>query len=271
MPTARTIAAVPYRLLARAGVPHGRLPARFRPTPMRTVREVSLGRDDAVAAVRRAVPAADAHLAEFTEFWEQEVVEQAIEVHARFGGEWAGAGPVDFLEGWALYSLVRERRPERVLEVGFAHGISSWVLGTALTRNGTGSLDTVDVSDEGETIPQFKALAAAGVIRPHVGDGIEFAQGLDVDVQMTFCDALHTLEFNRRLAQVLRRRWPDAVHVYHEWSLSPVASAADARYVSLRVNLGSCGEREAFEEVFPEHRHIGIPSSSGLGLVLPPA
>jgi hypothetical protein len=269
IPTARQIEAVPFRLLQRARFPLRRLPKSYRPVAMRELREVSLEREDALAAVRSAAPGCDRYLPEFSEFWDEEVVSVAIEAHARFGGEWAGAGPVDFMEAFTLHVLIREMRPSRVLELGFAHGISSWILASALVRNGSGELDTVDLADNGDCVPQFHALRDRGVIHPHFKDAIEFVQSSTHEYQLTFSDASHALQFNRSLAASLRSRLPSAVHCYHEWSLSPMATRRESRYVSIRSNLASCGERQAFEEEFVGYRHMGIPGSSGLGVVRP--
>jgi predicted O-methyltransferase YrrM len=267
IPTTRQLEAIPFRLLARVKFPVERLPRIYRPVAMHEVRALSLEREDAWAAVRTVAPDCDRYLPEFAKFWDDEVVSVAIEVHACFGGEWAGAGPVDFMEAFTLYALIREQRPSRVLELGFAHGVSSWVLASALVRNGSGELDTVDLADNGDAIPQFRALRDRGVIHPHFQDGIEFVKQTPHDYQLTFSDASHTLEFNRSLAASLRSRFPGAVHCYHEWSLSPVATRRDSRYVSMRSNLALCGERQAFEEAFEGYRHTGVPSSSGLGVI----
>jgi hypothetical protein len=257
------------RSLRRARWPMHLLPRRVHPIPLANVREITLKRPAALAAVERAVPSAARHLDRFSAFWDNEVVPVAIEAHRGYGGQYAGAGPVDFLEAFTLYALTRELQPDRVLELGFAAGISSWVLATGLIHNGHGELDTVDIKDGGSIIPQFHDLAARGVIHPHFGDACAFVQNGSGPYQLTFSDALHTYDFNMKLAKLLHERLPMAVHCFHEWSLGPGIPSNEARYVSLRANLGTCGERRAFEQVFTVQRHVGIPSSSGLGVVLP--
>lgn len=49
-------------------------------------------------------------------------------------------------EALLLYSLVRSRRPLRVIETGVAQGVSTYFLLHALRRNGAGSLLSFDVS-----------------------------------------------------------------------------------------------------------------------------
>jgi hypothetical protein len=158
-----------------------------------------------------------------------------------------------------------------MLELGLASGVSGWIWGSALRRNGKGTLDSVDIAPKPNAVEGFRRLIADGIATAHVADGAEFVERLEGgEYDVAFSDALHTYEFNRRLARALREKLPRATHFYHEWSLSPLASRADARYVSMRVNLGSCGERQAFEEAFTDgYRHIGVPSSCGVGAVLP--
>jgi hypothetical protein len=257
-------------LRTRGRVPMRLMPDRMQPVPLAEIRERSLRRPDALAVVEAVAPSARRYLDSFSEFWDAEVVPVAINAHADFWGQYAGSGSVDFLEAFALYALVRELRPARMLELGFAAGISSWVLATGLLHNEAGELDTVDIKDGGSIIPQFHRLAGEGLIHPHFGDAREFIATVDQTYRLTFSDALHTYDFNVALARALHARFPRATHTYHEWSLAPKASTADARYVSLRSNLGTCGERPAFEQEFGAgYRHLGIPSSSGLGVVIP--
>lgn len=48
---------------------------------------------------------------------------------------------------FALYSLVRLRRPQRVLETGVADGVSTVFLLSAIAQNGSGSLHSVEVNE----------------------------------------------------------------------------------------------------------------------------
>lgn len=213
MPTRRQIEGNVLRLLVRrARYPLTGLPPALRPIPMLEIKAASLRRLEVLAALRLIAPTADEYLEEFSAFWDNEVVSVAIDAHRDcYGGEFAGTGTVDFMEAFALYALVRERKPSRVLELGFASGVSSCVLATALVCNGAGELDTVDIEDNGNIIPWFYALANKGVIHPHFGDAVAFIEATDEDYQLTFSDALHSYEFNVRLATQLRQRFPDAV------------------------------------------------------------
>jgi predicted O-methyltransferase YrrM len=64
--------------------------------------------------------------------------EQAREIVGDAGG---GTSPE---RGRQLHDWVREHRPESCLELGFAHGVSSVYIATALEANGAGRLTSVD-------------------------------------------------------------------------------------------------------------------------------
>lgn len=268
----RQLEALPFRILHRIGVDFSTLPKRFQPTPMRDIGLDRLLQPEVWHGVSAVAPSASKYLDDFALLWDS-VIDVAIEAHSRFGGEYAGAGPIDFVEAFVLYALVRERRPTSVLELGFAAGISTWVLASAVKSNGNGGVvDTVDIKDNGDIIEPFKRLTAEGIIQPHFADARDFVR--DVSGHgLTFSDALHTYDFNTTLASLLRERLPDAIHCYHEWCMAPHATRREAQFVSMRMNLGSCGERAAFEQTFPgrEYRHVGIPSSCGIGVIIPVA
>lgn len=44
-----------------------------------------------------------------------------------------------------LYGFILEHKPDRVLELGFAHGVSACTMAAAMDENGHGSIDTVDL------------------------------------------------------------------------------------------------------------------------------
>ncbi|GAA2205015.1 hypothetical protein GCM10009850_006590 [Nonomuraea monospora] len=57
-------------------------------------------------------------------------------------------GEIPFIpkeRGRELYEFVRANKPEAVLELGFAHGVSSCYIGAALKANGSGLLTTMDL------------------------------------------------------------------------------------------------------------------------------
>lgn len=46
--------------------------------------------------------------------------------------------------GRRLYEFVQENRVSRILELGFAHGVSTCYMAAALSANGSGSILTID-------------------------------------------------------------------------------------------------------------------------------
>jgi predicted O-methyltransferase YrrM len=67
-----------------------------------------------------------------------------------------------------LYALVRDRRPERVVETGIANGHSSFVILSALKANGTGTLASIDVlPNVGGLVP---AVLAQGWVKVIIED-----------------------------------------------------------------------------------------------------
>jgi predicted O-methyltransferase YrrM len=67
-----------------------------------------------------------------------------------------------------LYDFVRERRPGRCLELGFAHGISTCYIAAALEANGAGSLTSVDNLSALERDPSAEELLARTGLRHRV-------------------------------------------------------------------------------------------------------
>ena len=57
--------------------------------------------------------------------------------------------------GRRVYDHVRETRPEQVLELGSAHGVSASYIAAALEANGCGELTTVDHGGAGTTPRQL--------------------------------------------------------------------------------------------------------------------
>lgn len=269
MITGRRLQAFPFKLWRRAGFSADQLPSRLRPTLLADTQRLTLESPEIIGAIRRAVPTVDAYVDAFSERWRTDVLPLAVAAHDK--GQYAGFGPVDYAEALTLYALIRERQPTNALELGFASGLSSLVLAGALEDNGAGLLTTVDVKDNGSVVEPFRRLQSDGRIEVHIADALGFVSDIaDAKYEVTFSDALHTLMFNRDLARLLKERLPGAVHCYHEWSLSPATARREARFVSLKRNLATCGERQAFTEVFTDgYLHMGVPSTSGLGVVLP--
>jgi predicted O-methyltransferase YrrM len=60
--------------------------------------------------------------------------------------------------GQEIYAFVREEQPESVLELGFAHGVSSCYIGAALKANGHGALTTIDQDSARQRQPDIQTL-----------------------------------------------------------------------------------------------------------------
>lgn len=61
-------------------------------------------------------------------------------------------------KGRLLYDLVREARPREVLELGFAHGVSTCYLAAALEETGGGRITTVDLPSSAGRTPTVEQL-----------------------------------------------------------------------------------------------------------------
>lgn len=209
---------------------------------------------------------------EFDPFWE-ELLPQAIKMHSRYGmGEWAGSGCVDYNEGRALYIFTRIIKPECVVELGYAGGISTSCIARALETNDGGVVHTVDLSPEHwDVCPMFQKYRDDKIIvQYHTTDAINFLKETTVIPTLTFSDATHEEEPTRQIAELLKLKWPNIVHLYHEWGMSTVSGDAERSYVSMQNLIGTQFERNAFESVFgPEYRHGGLYGSCGLGIITP--
>ncbi len=61
--------------------------------------------------------------------------------------------------GRILYDFVRQERPVEVLELGFAHGVSTCYIAAALEANGAGSIITIDKRQTMRRKPSLSELA----------------------------------------------------------------------------------------------------------------
>lgn len=214
---------------------------------------------------------------EWDSYWSSTLIDQIINQSSNGNGSIAGAGPVDYNEGKIIYIFIRTRKPTNVLEVGFASGVSSTVIARALEMNGSGCLYTGDLNSNPShkwIIPGFKEYIEKGIIKPtYPIDGVEFVKQLDSSIQIdiTFSDASHEKDFCEALAVELFKKYPNALHLYHEYSFSPLSNSKFKEYISIIENLNHqrLYEREAFEDVFDhsQYEHYGFYGSCGLGVV----
>lgn len=209
---------------------------------------------------------------EFDPFWE-DMLPQAIKAHSRYGlGEFAGSGCVDYNEGKALYIFTRLTRPKIVIELGYAAGVSTSFIARALEMNGDGQVHAVDLSPEyWDVCDMFKGYREQDIIRQyHTTDAEDFVASTKLMPNLTFTDATHQYEPTKKIAEILKAKWPHAIHLYHEWGMSMRSEQTERSYVSMQNLIGTQWERDAFEDVFgTDFAHGGLVGSCGLGIVMP--
>lgn len=212
------------------------------------------------------------YVSEFDSFWDY-MIPQAIKAHNKYGfGEWAGSGCVDYNEAKALYIFTRLTRPKVVIELGYAGGISTSFIARALEMNGPGEVHTVDLSPEyWDVCDAFKGYREQGtIIQHHTTDAVDFVTKTKLSPNLTFTDATHLYEPTKQIAEVLKKRWSHAIHLYHEYSMSNRSSELEKSYVSMQNQIGNHFERDAFEDVFGDNfTHGGFYGSCGLGVCCP--
>ena len=214
---------------------------------------------------------------EFNDYWNEILMDQIINKSSHGNGEFAGAGPIDYNESKIIYFYIRTRKPRNVLEIGFASGVSSTLIARALEANGGGKLFTGDLNsapDHEWVISDFKKYIKKGIIIPtYPIDGVEYVKQMDekIPIDLTFSDASHEMSFCKDLADELFNKYPDVLHLYHEFSFSPITTADYKNFISAKHNLNhqTFYEREAFELAFDEdkYHHYGFYGSCGLGVV----
>jgi predicted O-methyltransferase YrrM len=94
--------------------------------------------------------------------------------------------------GW--YSIVRATKPRRIVETGTDKGLGSLVLGSALLRNGSGRILTVD---NDETSGFLIGGRWATSIDRVIGDSHGVLRGLTDPVDLFIHDSVHTETFER--------------------------------------------------------------------------
>ncbi|MFL1431006.1 MULTISPECIES: class I SAM-dependent methyltransferase [unclassified Nocardiopsis] len=136
---------------------------------------------------------------------------------------------LDDLEAEITYLLLRETRPETVMELGTFHGWSTtWIL-SALRDNGTGSLHSFDIVDN--VLSNVPAALSEGRWHFHRGDVRKNLGEVPEDIGYLFVDAAHNARFARwYLAELFPRVAPGtpvSVHdVFHGRRAVPLSEGA---------------------------------------------
>lgn len=127
------------------------------------------------------------------------------------------SGSVWESEGQMLYALVRYLKPEHVVEIGCLYGCSTTHIASALLKNGSGWVTSVDNGangQRGELIP----LDKREVIKLVNGDGGDYLEGLaDNSVDFIFEDAGHGEEDVYRFTVLaMRKLKPGGLLINHD-------------------------------------------------------
>lgn len=93
--------------------------------------------------------------------------------------------PIRADTGSLLQSFVMARNPERILEIGTAHGLSACYLGTHLK----GTLDTIEWDEETANEAKINLIEAGIKARVYNGDALRIIPTLEGQYQLVFLDA----------------------------------------------------------------------------------
>ncbi len=153
---------------------------------------------------------------------------------------------------YLLFSLVRELRPDLVIELGSCVGISAAYQAAALELNGSGCLVTIEgapvlAQRSRRTIEELGLDHRCTVIEGRFTDTLPSVLRDSRPVSMAFIDGHHVESSTTEYAeQILASAQSDAVLVFDDIHWSPGMDRAwetivqDARY-SLTIDLGTIG------------------------------
>ncbi|RKS06838.1 putative O-methyltransferase YrrM [Nocardiopsis sp. Huas11] len=136
---------------------------------------------------------------------------------------------LDDLEAEITYLLLRERRPDTVMELGTFHGWSTtWIL-SALRDNGRGTLHSFDIVDN--VVANVPDELALGRWEFHKGDVRQNTAEIPEGIDYLFVDAAHNARFAKwYLAELFPRVAPGtpvSVHdVFHGKRALPLTEGA---------------------------------------------
>ncbi|MET8141694.1 class I SAM-dependent methyltransferase [Sphaerisporangium sp. NPDC005288] len=149
-----------------------------------------------------------------------------VEQHALRAANPGAATKLDDLEAEITYLMVREHRPEEVVEIGSLDGWSTTWLLRALRDNGSGHLYTYDLIDNARrNVPEDLSAGRWTFVR---GDAREMLAGHDHEIDYLFVDAAHTRSFARWYVNELFPTVPagvpvsvhDVFHTRRPWPFS---------------------------------------------------
>ncbi len=125
-----------------------------------------------------------------------DVLDSGVAVN-RDGVETPLLGNVSLTDAERLYELVRARRPEVTIELGFAHGISSLAIAQALEDNGRGTHYVVDPFENSD----FEGVGLTNLERAGLRDRVVFHEAFAEEVvpllpraSFAFIDSSHLFD-----------------------------------------------------------------------------
>jgi len=129
-------------------------------------------------------------------------------------------GQYDWFSGIVLYCLIRETRPQRIIEFSTSSGYSTCFSALALRANEQGVIETVDIDDHAitEAHQRWAELNVDKFVRFHHGDCKHIVpQLLEAGpVDVLFIDSLHSADMARWYLTKLipKLRNTDLVHIH---------------------------------------------------------
>ena len=207
---------------------------------------------------------------EYDAIWDEWFLKESIWCHQDFGGEYAGSGTLDYIEGLILYTLVRRIQPKIIFEIGTAQGMSAALMAAAINTNkNNGKILCVDAKLPRRISPHFAEAMDKELIEFYEADAFEFLNEIEETPDLIFVDADHRQEFCMKIVKILVNSFPLCTYAYHEWSLSTISTKPEIDYISRNEWLYQFYERPAFEKFFndPKYKHTGFVGSCGLGVI----
>ncbi|MFE0251384.1 class I SAM-dependent methyltransferase [Streptomyces sp. NPDC059010] len=177
---------------------------------------------------------------------------------------------LDDIEAEITYLLLRESRPETVVEIGTFHGWSTtWIL-QALRDNGTGHLHSYDITDN--VVRGVPADLRAGRWTFTQGDARRNLEKIPTAADFLFVDAAHSARFARwylqHLFPRLTRGIPVCVHdVFHGSRALPFTEGAVVlRWLAERGTPYFTASRAHAPETYDRLRDVKRKLALGLPL-----
>ena len=150
---------------------------------------------------------------EYDTLWDNWFLSESIHCHQDYGGEYAGSGTLDYIEGLILYTLVRKNKPKIVFEIGTAQGMSAALMASAIEANqNSGKIFCVDIKLPHRMSPTFSKAMENDIIEFYEADVFEFLGVIPEIPDFVFVDADHREEFCMKITKTLVNSFPNAIY-----------------------------------------------------------